>query len=132
MTWSYSGDPASSPKDWIRFRLGEKVQTPQSLSDEELLYLLAQNDNVPYMAASKAAEIMSAAHAATSVTSKQVGSLRLSYGYAETASRYARLAKELAGGETAGLLGMISTDTSDGYFEIGMMDADGDRDRRRL
>lgn len=129
MAWSYSGNPASSVKDWIRFRLGDKKETPQSLSDEEMEYLITQ-EVTPYMAASRAAEIMSAAHTATSVTSKQVGEVRLSYGYADTARRFSALAKELAGGEARGIVSFISTDESAGYFQIGMMDGNTYDERR--
>lgn len=130
MAWSYSGNPADSTKDWIRFRLGDKKETPQSLSDEEMEYLIGQ-EATPYMAASRAAEIMAAAHTATSVTSKQVGEIRLSYGYADTARRFAALAKELAGGEARGIVGIISTDDSAGYFQIGMHDGVSYDERRR-
>lgn len=130
MAWTYSGNPASSDRDWIRFRLGDsKVETPQSLSDAELDYLLAEEVD-KYMAASKAAEIMSAAYMATSVTQKQVGDLRLSYGYADTGKRYAALAKELAGGEARGIVGLLSTDDSPGYFQIGMFDGNYYTDER--
>lgn len=121
MAWTYSGNPASSDKDWIRFRLGDKKETPQSLTDEEIEYLLDE-ESTKYMAASRAAEAMAAAHTATSVTSKQVGNLRLSYGYADTARRFSTLAKDLAGGKSVGVVGPISTDNSPGYFEIGQMD----------
>lgn len=130
MAWTYSGNPASSDRDWIRFRLGDNRETPQSLSDEELDYLLTQ-EATNYMAASRAAEAMSARHMATSVTQKEVGDLRLSYGYADTGKRYLQLAKELAGGESRGIVAMISTDNSSGYFHIGQMDSNTYDERRR-
>jgi hypothetical protein len=40
MTWSYSGDPASSTLDRTRFLCGDTDTTDQLLSDEELNYLV--------------------------------------------------------------------------------------------
>lgn len=40
MTWTYSGDPASSPGDAVRFWIGDTTEATQQLSDEELAYLL--------------------------------------------------------------------------------------------
>lgn len=48
MAWTYSGDPASSPKDAVRFGIGDTDINHQLVSDEEIAYALAQNnDSVP-------------------------------------------------------------------------------------
>ena len=41
MVWSYSGDPAGSLKDEVRFRIGDTDHTDQMLSDEEIEYLIS-------------------------------------------------------------------------------------------
>lgn len=41
MTWSYSGDPASSDRDAVRFLVGDVDTTVQLLTDEEIDFLLA-------------------------------------------------------------------------------------------
>lgn len=38
MSWSYSGDPSSSPLDEVRFLTGDTQQDDQFLSNEEILY----------------------------------------------------------------------------------------------
>jgi hypothetical protein len=39
--WSYSGDPATSPNDAVRFWIGDTTETTPQLSDEEIAYLLS-------------------------------------------------------------------------------------------
>lgn len=46
MTWSYSGDPSSSPKDAIRFTIGDTISKDPILQDEEINYILAANTSV--------------------------------------------------------------------------------------
>lgn len=40
MTWTYSGNPASSDVDNVRFRIGDTNTSDQQLSDEEIEWLL--------------------------------------------------------------------------------------------
>ena len=35
-TWIYSGDPATSNKDWVRWKVGDTNSTDQLVSDEEI------------------------------------------------------------------------------------------------
>lgn len=42
MSWSYSGDPASSDKDTVRFYIQDTDPAMQMLQDEEISYLLSQ------------------------------------------------------------------------------------------
>lgn len=41
MTWTYTGDPASSSGDAVRFWVGDVTDTTPQLSDEEIAYLLS-------------------------------------------------------------------------------------------
>ena len=45
MTWSYSGDPADSKKDEVRFLIQDTNPNEQLISDEELQFLITQNSN---------------------------------------------------------------------------------------
>jgi hypothetical protein len=42
MTWSYSGDPATSPKDEVRYLSGDTDTTEQLVLDAEINYALSQ------------------------------------------------------------------------------------------
>lgn len=53
MTWTYSGNPGDSPKDEVRYLLGDTVEKNPLLSDEEILYELSKTDS-PAKAAYKA------------------------------------------------------------------------------
>lgn len=47
MTWTYSGDPSQSPKDEIRYLVGDTKEDDPLLSDEEIVYTLRKyNDSV--------------------------------------------------------------------------------------
>jgi hypothetical protein len=59
MTWTYSGDPASSDRDKVRFLVFDTDATEQLISDEEVLWLISEQSNV-YMAAANAAEAIAA------------------------------------------------------------------------
>jgi len=37
MTWTYSGDPSSSVKDFIRFTIGDTIEADPLLTDEEII-----------------------------------------------------------------------------------------------
>jgi len=85
MTCSYSGDPADSDKDAVRFLIGDTDCANNSVEDEEILWVLTQEANV-YMAA--ACLLDTAVNSVTgSLTSKKVGDLALSFGISETRAR---------------------------------------------
>ena len=45
MTWSYSGDPSKTPRDWIRWRVGDTNFSDQLQSDEEIDAAISQEGN---------------------------------------------------------------------------------------
>ena len=47
MTWTYSGDPQSSPKDQVRFLCGDTKASEPFLQDEEILFLLNERAGAP-------------------------------------------------------------------------------------
>lgn len=54
-TWTYSGDPAISPKDAVRFLVNDIDPAEKQISDEGIAYLLSQYGS-PRLAAIAAAE----------------------------------------------------------------------------
>jgi hypothetical protein len=42
VAWTYSGDPASSPKDETRFLSGDTISTDPLVSDEEIAWAIAK------------------------------------------------------------------------------------------
>lgn len=120
-TYTYSGDPASSPKDAVRFlakATGEDAETG-FVTDEEIQWILGQEPNV-YMAAARVAE--SAATFFGSKQDKTVGPLSISYRN-QTAS-YGDLAAKLRSqaNSTSRNVGPISTGATSQIFGIGMND----------
>jgi len=60
--WFYSGDPAFSTKDWVRFAVGDTDSRDQLIGDEEIAALLASEGSKQY-AAVKVAERIAAGFA---------------------------------------------------------------------
>lgn len=61
MAFTYSGDPSASPKDALRFLVGDTDTAEQFLSDEEIAWILLETSTDPatrniYFAAAAAAE----------------------------------------------------------------------------
>lgn len=95
MSWSYSGNPADSDKDEVRFLVGDTDKSDQVLSDEEINYFVTRFPStltVPnWECAAEAARAASTKF--TNLVNKSVGSLSLQYG--EKSERYLALAKNL-------------------------------------
>lgn len=43
MAWTYSGNPSSSPRDHVRFLIGDTVEQAPLMTDEEIDFLLSNN-----------------------------------------------------------------------------------------
>ena len=139
MTWTYSGDPAGSDRDKVRFLVFDTDINEQLLSDEEIAWLLSEQSNI-YMAAANAAEAI-AAKFAKDVTRSALG---LSASVGNRAAFYLELADKLraqmsttnkhgevfAGGLT--ISGKIAlddnTDAVQPAFKIGQFDWNGPDD----
>lgn len=78
MSWSYSGNPASSTLDKVRWLVGDTDTTDQQLSNEEIAAALVDAGGNPYVAAVICVEAL-ISHYARLVT-KSVGDLSISYG----------------------------------------------------
>ena len=77
MTWSYSGNPASSNLDEIRFLIQDTDTTDQLLSNEEINYLYGVYGDA-YSAAVAAVGVLIAQASKVAEESKTVGDLSLS------------------------------------------------------
>jgi hypothetical protein len=76
MTWSYSGDPASTDKDAVRFYVGDTEAEDPQIGDEEILFLLVDESGDLIRAAARTAEAIAAKYARQ--VDKSVGGLSLS------------------------------------------------------
>lgn len=100
MTTTYSGDPASSSKDAVRFLI-QDTAAPWLLQDEEIEYVLTLYPS-PQVAAAQCARAI-AMNFARLAKSKKVGDLSIDYG--ERAKFYKELADQLeASGNIAGVI----------------------------
>lgn len=121
-TYTYSGDPSTSPKDSVRFlaqATGEDKATG-FVSDEEINWLLTQEPNV-YLAAALVADRVSSYFGAQ--RSKTVGPLSISG--TDQARNYAELAKTLRSQASLGSTGGGGpefTGATSHLFDIGMHD----------
>lgn len=93
MTWSYSGNPAASALDNVRFLIGDTDENAQQLSNEEITFLLDEKNNAVYGAAAEAARAIAAKYARR--VDKGVGDLNLSFAqlqkhYMDMYERYKR------------------------------------------
>lgn len=85
MSCSYSGDPAASDNDAVRFLLQDTDCTSNIFEDEEIAWVLTQEANI-YMAA--ACLLDTAINTSSgSLQSKKVGDLSLAFGLSETRQR---------------------------------------------
>lgn len=94
MSWSYSGDPASSDRDAIRFYIGDTDTTLQLLQDEDIDFLILKwmpVYNSDLLTAAAAAEIV-ANHFAREVSVSADG---VSVGSNELQQKYNDLAMNL-------------------------------------
>lgn len=96
MTFEYSGDPATSAKDEVRFLIGDTNDEDQLFQDEELLYLLASSSTRE--AAVQACGVLAGRYAM--LVDKVVGDLQIMY--SQRARAYREQAKLIAAGGAGG------------------------------
>lgn len=95
MSWSYSGDPASSSRDLVRFLLLDTVEADPLLSNEEIDYLVATWVD-PYEAARNGALTLMAKFTRQADLSRSVGDLSISESFGGRAAEYMALAESIA------------------------------------
>ena len=112
MSWSYSGDPTSSPKDEVRFLIGDTRANYPMMSDEEIIYCItlvygsleaapAQGNFLP---AAYAADNLATKYAG--MADKSVGDLHISY--SNQFRQYQQLAQRLRARATNWLIPIYS------------------------
>lgn len=99
MTWTYSGDPASSDRDAVRFEIPDTDTDNQLVLDEEINYALTVESG-PLGAAAHCCEVLARKFAAKADT--VIGSLQ--FKYSASAEVFGDRAKELrARSQAAGI-----------------------------
>lgn len=124
MAWTYSGDPSTSPRDQVRFLLGDtKGQQPVSLSDAEIDWLLTQNGSNAYLAGANAAQQMAGGYAFLTTKARTIGDFTLINDYVSAEKRMLALSDRLLLGPRSGQIGPpIMESTSVSQFTVGMDD----------
>lgn len=97
MAWTYSGNPAASYKDAVRFEIQDTIAKAQLLTDEEIEYTIAQEaGDKPsprglLSASARCCEVI--ARKFSGQADSVIGSLQVTY--SKMAAGYRELAKEL-------------------------------------
>lgn len=129
-TYTYSGDPTTTPSDNVRFLLRDTGPNPANvsntdsngweLSDQEISYLLTEDDN-PFMAASLGALQIATAYGIKA--NKRIGPLNINYrGQLETYTNLA-IALQKKASTFAKESGAVMTQSNNIHlFTIGMDD----------
>lgn len=110
--------------DTVRFHIGDVAQSPNSLSDGEILYLITEAGGDPLAAAASAADLWAGRFAGLSASSKSVGDLSISHDHAGTANRLYDLGKRLRS-RLGGISGPLIFDTRAPVFAVGADDNGG-------
>lgn len=96
MTWTYSGDPSSSIRNFVRFMIHDVDSTDPLFSDEEINAVLAEWDNDKYETARELAETLIARFARIADNySKNVGDISLAESYGDKVQHYKDLARSI-------------------------------------
>lgn len=91
MAWTYSGNPASSTKDSVRFLVADTNVDDAFVTDEEINWCLSQTSSNIYQAASLVARSLSAKF--STLSDETIGPLQ--FKYAERAKNYEKIALRL-------------------------------------
>jgi hypothetical protein len=96
MTFTYSGDPSTSIRNYVRFLIHDTDSTDALFSDEELNYVISEWGNDPYKSARECAEILIARFSRLAdSSSKSVGDISVSESYSSKIAHYKELANSL-------------------------------------
>lgn len=122
MTWTYSGDPATTSRDAVRFLVGDTDTTDQLVSDEEISWVLTQHSGVRHAAAATC-EAIAAKFARQAEMSVDDVSIKAG----EKAEHYRALAKELRA--QAAIAGKVAKPFAGGISIADKDDREADTDR---
>jgi hypothetical protein len=106
--WTYSGNPAHSAVDAVRFLIGDTNHCDQLLQDGEIAWVLGQYNNVPMNAAIRCCEVVMSKF--SRMCDETVGQVSLSYSQKAKAYRDMRgdLVRRLATEDMTPFAGGIS------------------------
>lgn len=119
MAWTYSGDPATSVRDKVRFLVGDTDTTSQEMTDAEVDAMIADAANEPYAAAIACAYALASKYARK--VDKSIGDLSISWG--QVAKGYRDLVQQLRI-QAAGAAGVLAPYAGG----ISVSDKEGDRE----
>lgn len=133
-TYNYSGDPTTSDLDNVRFLLrdtgpvppneDDTVSTGWELSDQEIAYLLTEDDNV-FMAAALGALQIATGYGIKA--NKRIGPLNINYkGQLETYTNLATALQKKANTYAKQSGAVMTQSSNDHIFTIGMDDDPND------
>lgn len=121
-TYTYSGDPSSSPLDEVRFLLSD-TQSPWMLSNEEISYGLARANNDPWMTASRLALAKSSYYSRRGNIS--IDGISLNYG--DRGRALMELSQQLEKGGGKAIAGApVQGGGYDKQFDVGLVRPDRD------
>lgn len=96
MTWTYSGDPSTSTRNFVRFLIHDTDSNDPLFSDEEINHVINEWSNDAYESARELAEILIARFARIADSySKSVGDMSLSESYGDKVQHYKDLAHSI-------------------------------------
>lgn len=134
MSWTYTGNPASSDTDGVRFLVGQtSTSDPVLVNDQEIAFAVTHSGNI-WAAAVLVAESLLGQYAGKDADSISVGNLSESYGdrSAKLQARLPNLRRQaamrnvvpVAGGLTIAQRQARAADTSlvPDIFQVGMTD----------
>jgi hypothetical protein len=91
VTWTYSGNPGSTPKDAVRFLIGDTDKDDQLLQDGEVAWVLGMFNNTPANAAIYCCDHIISKF--SRMADESVGQVRISY--SQKSKAYRELRKDL-------------------------------------
>lgn len=124
MTWTYSGNPANSSRDAVRFLVADTDSNDPLITDEEIAYLLDLYTEAP-SAAVGAARAIAAKFSREADQARTVGDLTLSESLSQKSTQYHHLGDHLAGlasGITAPPIPVANSAALGAEFKIGLLD----------
>lgn len=90
MSWTYSGDPSLSPKDAVRFAIGDTIISEPLLQDEEINYIISTNSSIADSAYYACIGIVAKL---SRLADKSVGKVKIRY--SQKVTQYQKLADKL-------------------------------------
>lgn len=127
MTWSYSGNPAASANDKVRFLCGDTDTNNQQITNEEIAFLLTEWGGNAYTAAAEACMAIAGKYASKADSSRSVGDLSISTQYQAQAKAMVERAMDLRNQASRAASPVVNFFTDDAgnvfgpsHFSVGM------------